>query len=67
MGVRAPDIVLCVTAASVTASCTHCEWRSEVSTAPWGVDLVRQARLSAMEHAWAAHKVHAWDLKFAYT
>jgi hypothetical protein len=61
----ARDVNLRVSALSVSADCTHCAWSADVTTAPWGVDLIRQARLEAFEHCWQAHQIHAWDVSFA--
>jgi hypothetical protein len=62
---EARDVRLRASALAVYVACTHCEWKAEVTTAPWGVDLIRQARLEAFEHCWTAHQIHAWDVSFA--
>jgi hypothetical protein len=49
----------------VKVGCTHCSWEATITTAPYGVDLVRQARLEAFEHCWSEHKIHAWNVAFA--
>ena len=62
---EARDVSLRESALAVHVACTHCDWRADVTTAPWGVDLIRAARLEAFEHCWSVHHIHAWDVSFA--
>jgi hypothetical protein len=48
----------------VTLECQRCDYHGDIRFAPFGLTLVRQARLEAFEHCWQAHMIPAYRVGF---